>query len=131
MSSKNEKFEFKFPYDETYGISLATIIPQIGKYWGITTDNLEHGRYRLTKQGADLSLKRNRRANRLEMLVEHLGGLEGVKGGELLWTIYYSYSEGKWAIAYYSANYEPEKVYMTEEVANKVVDMLNNGEYVL
>lgn len=128
LANKAEKFEFKFPVGNTYTVTFNEVEPHSS---GLIPSLLDYGVYRLTEHGAQLSLRRNRRANRLEMLVEHLGGLEGVKGGELLWTIYYSYSEGKWAIAYYSANYEPEKVYMTEEVANKVVDMLNNGEYVL
>ena len=67
------------------------------------------------------------------MLVGHLGGLQGFieDGGGLLWTIDYSYSRDKWTTTYYPNSYGPEKVYMTEKVARKVVDMLNNKEYAL
>lgn len=130
LANKAEKFEFKFPVGNTYTVTFNEIEPHSS---GLIPSLMEHGVYRLTEHGARLSLNRNRRANRLEMLVEHLGELEGFigKGGELLWTIHYSYSEDKWVIAYDPVNYHSEKVYMTEKVANKVVDMLNNREYAL
>lgn len=130
LTNKAEKFEFKFPVGNTYTVTFNKVEPHSS---GLIPSLLDYGVYRLTEHGAQLSLKRNRRANRLEMLVEHIGGLQGFTGkdGELPRTIEYNYSKDKWAIAYYSNNYDPEKVYMTEEVANKVVDILNNREYVL
>lgn len=128
LANKAEKFEFKFPVGNTYTVTFNEVEPHSS---GLIPSLLDYGVYRLTEHGAQLSLRRNRRANRLEMLVEHLGGLEYVKGVELLWTIEYSSSEKKWVIGFCPTNYSPEKVYMTEEVAKKAVDMLNNREYVL
>lgn len=130
LANKAEKFELKFPAGNTYTVTFNEIEPHSS---GLVPFLLDYGVYRLTEHGAQLSLRRNRRANRLEMLVEHLGGLQGFtgKGGELLCTIHYSNPKDKWVIAYDPDKYEPEKVYMTEEVAIKAVDILNNGEYVL
>ena len=130
LANKAEKFKFKFPVGNTYTVTFNEIEPHST---GLIPSLMEHGVYRLTEHGARLSLNRNRRANRLEMLVEHLGGLQECprKGRGLFWTIAYSYSKDKWVIVYDPANYHPEKVYMTEEVANKVVNMLNNREYEL
>ena len=130
LANKPEKFEFKFPVGNTYTVTFNEVALHSS---GPISSLLDYGVHRLTEHGAQLSLRRNRRANRLEMLVEHLGGLQECprNGKELLWTIAYSYSKNKWVIVYDPINYSPEKVYMTEEVANKVVDILNNGEYVL
>ncbi len=130
LANKAKDFEFKFPVGNTYTVTFNEIEPHSS---GLVPFLLDYGVYRLTEHGAQLSLRRNRRANRLEMLVEYLGGLQGFTedGGELLWTINYSCSRNKWTTAYFPNSYDPEKVYMTEEVAHKVVDMLNNGEYEL
>ena len=130
LANKAENFEFKFPVGNTYTVTFNEVESHSS---GLIPSLMDYGVYRLTEYGAQLSLRRNRRANRLEMLVEHLGGLQRFtgEGGEPLWTIDYSYSENKWTTAYFTNFYGPEKVYTTEEVANKVVDMLNNKEYVL
>lgn len=130
LANKAEKFEFKFPVGNTYTVTFNEIEPHSS---GLIPSLLDYGVYRLTEHGAQLSLRRNRRANRLEMLVEYLGGLQGFteEGEEQLWTINYSCSRNKWTTTCFHNIYDPEKVYMTEEVANWVVDMLNNGEYVL
>ena len=85
----------------------------------------------LHTHGAQLSLKRNRRANRLEMLAEYLGGLKEFDAKKDNWCVCYSPDCHEWFCDVISRIYDPEKVYMTEEVARKVVDMLNNREYVL
>ena len=94
---------------------------------GDTLDWFDHGRYRLTREGADICLARNRRSNRLAMLAEHLGGLREFAPGKSNWYVFYS---DTW-YAGSTTPYEPDKVYMTEEVATKNVSMLNNGEYTL
>ena len=130
LANKAEKFEFKFPVGNTYTVTFNEVEPHSS---GLIPSLMDYGVYRLTEHGAQLSLKRNRRANRLEMLVEHLGGLQGFTedGGELLWTVDYCCLRNKWTTAYLPNSYHPEKVYMTKEIADKVVDMLNNGEYAL
>lgn len=130
LANKPEKFEFKFPVGNTYTVTFNEVEPHSS---GLIPSLLDYGVYRLTELGAQLSLRRNRRANRLEMLVEHLGGLDVFigKGREPIWTIQFNYPRNEWETAYFPDRHDPEKVYMTEEVANKVVDMLNNKEYVL
>ena len=106
-------------WDTSYGTNAT----------GNAKDYLEHGRYRLTKQAAELSLERNCKANRLEALVESLGGLiEFVYGVES----YYVYSlNGNWEYRCHANTFHVEKVYMTEEIAQQVCEILNKGRYVL
>ena len=93
-------------------------------YAGSSEDYIEHSRYRDTKEQAEYSLARNKRANGLEALVMKLQPDE--LGGD--WYVY-KY-EDKWgygtAYAYY-----PERVMMNEETAIKVCEMLSSGEYSL
>ena len=96
---------------------------------GSLPERIRIGVYRTTKEGAELSLERNRKANRLEMLAEYLGGLKGFVEGERNWYIHYE--NKNWLVHYTRGCYSPERVYMTEEVAMKIADMLNNGEYEL
>ena len=67
--------------------------------------------------------------NRLEMLVEHLGGLIEWEEGTENWHIFLR--DGKWETTTSSYCYEPEKVYMTKEVAEEVCKILNSGRYSL
>ena len=64
------------------------------------------------------------------MLAEHLGGLREFIQGKDNWQVSQD-KGGYWFITHSLSNYDPEKVYMTEEVATKIVSMLNNGEYTL
>ena len=128
LANKAEAFGFKFPVGNTYTVTFNEIESHSS---GLIPSLLEHGVYRLTEHGAQLSLRRNRRANRLEMLVEHLGGLKEFDVKKDNWCVYYSPGCREWFCDVISRIYDPEKVYMTEEVAKKVVDMLNSREYEL
>jgi hypothetical protein len=121
-----EKLKFKFEKGKTYFLGVEDVT----NFWNGTDKlNLKHGRYRKTQKGAELSLKRNQRANRLEMLVEYLGGLKEFVEGEENW--YISYSNGEYASGYEHEIFDPEKVYMTEEIVIKACDLLNRGAYSL
>jgi len=123
-----EKFEFEFVKDKTYFISSASI----GSiYSGTAETHLNHGRYRKTKEGAELSLKRNQRANRLEMLTEYLGGLREFVNDRDSWYIFFSIEDDCWDFGYSVYSYHPDSVYMTREVAKQVCELLNSGAYSL
>jgi len=121
-----EKFEFDFKKHGTYLLNMTSLYTQ-----GSGNDKvyIDYGRCRTTEEGAELSLKRNQRANRLEMLVEYLGGLKKFVVGNLNW--YITFRDGEYHPACSTNWYEPEKVYMTQEVMNKVCEMLNGGAYSL
>ena len=120
-----EKFEFKFVEGNTYQLFVDACAEKVD---GNSKELLYCGRYRTTREGAELSLKRNQRANRLEMLVEYLGGLkEFVEGGEN-WHIMF---KGEYKPGCSETWFEPEKVYMTREVVKKVCELLNSGAYSL
>ena len=70
---------------ETYLVGVQEVIPEAD---GDALDFIEHGRYRHTKEVAEMSLERNKRANRLEALAEDLGGLTEFVDGEENWYIY-------------------------------------------
>ena len=91
--------------------------------------SIKYGRYRTTQKGAELSLKRNQRANRLEMLVEYIGGLKEFVVGEENWYVYYY--EGEYRSACIETSFDPEKVYMPREVSKTACDLLNSGAYSL
>jgi len=130
LVKKPKKFEFNFPGEKTYFVSEGQICAEWGGY---NRDYLQQGRYRLTEEGAKLSLERNKKANRLEMLAEHLGGLKEFeyKKGVKNWYVTYDNFYNAWTPALTENMYDPEKVYMTKEVAIKVANMLNKGEYEL
>ena len=87
----------------------------------------DHGRYRKTQKNAEYSLERNKRANRLEALVEDLQGELGVGDCYIIYnnlTKRYGYRCEPNAI-------EIGIVRMKEETAIKICEMLNNEEYEL
>lgn len=93
------------------------------------TNYIEHGRYRKTKESAEMSLARNKRANRLEALVDQLDGLRKFAYGEENWYVYKS--DYTWIAIQTRKCFSPEVVYMAKECAIKVCEILNNGEYEL
>jgi hypothetical protein len=121
-----EKFEFEFEKDKTYMMHIESYSD---KYSGVDEDAILFGRYRKTKKGAEISLKRNQRGNRLEMLVEYLGGLKEFVEGEENWYVYYY--EGEYRSTCIETSFDPEKVYMPREVSKTVCDLLNSGAYSL
>jgi len=128
LANKSEKFEFEFTPYHTYMLETHTHYETCSVK---EEEYIRHGRYRLTEEGAQLSLERNCKANRLEMLAEYLDGLKEFKEGEKDWYVFYDYHYKKWVTGGSSTSFFPETVYMTREIATKIANMLNNGEYEL
>lgn len=123
---KPKKFKLEYIDGQTFKIEKSCV----SHGWsGDSLIALEHGRCRKTEEGAKLSLARNKRANRLEALVEQCGGIKEFSDGD------YNYHicsiEGEWEYFATLDTYEPEKVYMTKQTAIKVCKILNAGEYKL
>lgn len=123
--NKPKQFEFEWKANHTFLVNSTHIDKNlIGK----ENDFVKAGIYRKTSQGAILSLARNKQANRLEMLVEYLGGLKEFKINEPNWYICYKNNEWNFETA---SCYYPGMVYMTEKVAEQVCNILNAKEYTL
>jgi hypothetical protein len=121
-----EKFEFVYSKDRSYYLNLTTVATSSSDNHPIV---LEHGRYRKTREVAEQSLARNKRANRLEALAEQLGGLRDFDGQDLVSYVYKE--DAKWHANSVIKLFCPEVVYMTKECAKTIADMLNNGEFEL
>lgn len=121
---KPKKFEMKYEKSNTCFIDTAHI-----ECHGVDETLIEYGRYRKTKESAELSFARNQRANRLEALVDQLDGMKEWICGEENFNVYYENNEFTYGNSKYI--YEPDKVYMTEDCAIKVCEILNAGEYKL
>jgi hypothetical protein len=121
-----KKFEFSYDKDNLYFLNLTSIATNIIYNH---SDLVEHGRYRKTKEVAEQSLDRNKRANRLEALAEQLGGLREFDNHTLLFYVYKQYDT--WRVQELITIFCPEVVYMTEECADTIADMLNNGKFTL
>lgn len=128
---KPKKFEFSYEQGKTFYLSDRDIINS--SWIGKDLISIEHGRYRLTKEAAEQSIARNKRANRLEALAEQLGGLRVKKEGTRAW--YVSYYKGSWVPSDDSDSlydvYRPEVVYMSYECAIEICRMLDEGEFSL
>lgn len=122
---KPKKFEWKYESKGTYIVNTHTYE---WHYNGSDKDYIEHSRYRLTKEAAEQSLARNKRANRLEALAEQLGGL---KEFEYNVENYYVYKDCIFKYNFTENSFYTEVVYMTEECAIEICRMLNEGEFSL
>ena len=118
--SKPTKFEWEYEQFKTFLVAETSIFE--GRA-GTKHDYLAHGRYRKTEQGAEISLARNRRANRLEALVDQIGEIKEFVYGE---TNYFIHRNKKWCVGCASISFEPDKVYSTEETMEKVCNLLNS-----
>lgn len=120
------RFKWKYEQSKTFrlGTTNATRFED-----GEATLCIEHGRYRKTKEVAEQSLARNKRANRLEALAEQLGGLREFTFDKENWFIY-SY-KGEFMCTYTDGALDHEKIYMTKDCAIEICRMLNEGEFSL
>jgi hypothetical protein len=95
----------------------------------LLSEMIKGGRYRKTKENADYSLQRNKRANLLEALVEDLQGELGV--GEMV--VYFDLDEKEYR--YDNGGFgrqSIEEIIMKEETAIKICEILNTkGVYEL
>ena len=118
---KEYKFKWQYENSKTFMLYISNIIHACA---GNNKLNLEFGNYRKTQENAEKSLLRNKRANRLEALVEQLqGDLKGDYSIFLDYTLTWNY--GLKTIK------EPGVVTMQQETAIAICKMLNNGEFSL
>jgi hypothetical protein len=121
-----EKFEFVYSKGSSYYLNATSIVTSNN---GADPIVLEHGRYRKTKEVAEQSLARNKRANRLEALAEQLGGFQEFNYTAEMYYIYKQYD--KWSTYSPTSTFFPEVVYMTKECAETITNMLNSGKFTL
>lgn len=119
------KFQWKYPIDHTFLLETDAVY---SNYDGKGIAYLEYGMYRKTKEAAEQSLARNKRANRLEALAEQLGGLMKYRLKERHYYVYFNC--GIW-VKSDTINYQPGVVYMTKDCATEICRMLNEGEFSL
>lgn len=125
---KEDRFELEYENGNTFFLGSFKIS---GSCRADDRNSLQHGRFRKTVIGADLSFRRNKRSNRLEALVEQCGGIkEFILGGGDNYYIYFSHN-GKYDVGSDIQTFEPEKVYMSKGTAQKVCEILNSGRYKL
>ena len=119
-----KKFEWNYKRLETFFVDVDYIRVNTT---GDDKNYLEHGRYRKSYLTANKSLVRNKRANRLEALVEQIQGeLEGD------YIIYHDTLSPHWHYRSLSNHiFYPGIIVMRESTARKVCEMLNNGEFSL
>ena len=92
---------------------------------------VENGLQRKTKKAAELAAKRMRRIMLLSALAAELGGEREFVEGEQNYCIDKHIESDKWTAVFNEHCYEPEKVYMTKDCAEKICNMLNSGEFKL
>ena len=125
--NRPKKFELEYEKDKAY---LVSTHEAGGDSSGSDKVFLDHGRYRQTKEAAELSIARNRRANRLEALVEQCGTISEFTDEGYDYYVYND-SRNKWYSGCNNDNFSPERVYMDEATAKKVCEILNAREYEL
>jgi uncharacterized protein (DUF1684 family) len=119
---------FEYEKGNTYFIHYDYISE---KYDGETERRKNYGRYRRTKEAAEMDFKRQTRMFRLSALAWELGECKEFVPAEDNWEIDYSYSSKEYFMSSSTIIEDPTKVYMTEETARKVLEILNSGEYSL
>lgn len=90
---------------------------------------IKYGRYRRTKEQAEMDFKRQTRMMRLAALAWEVGECVEFVPDKENWYVYKF--EGIFKASFTDASFEYDKVYMTEKTAVKVCEILNSGEYSL
>ncbi len=90
--------------------------------WGVT---------RKLEESAKLAFERSWRMMRLSALAAELGGEKDFINDDRNWYITQDADTGDWIANFILSHREPEKVYMTEECAERICNMLNEGEFEL
>ena len=85
------------------------------------------GLSRKTKEAAEIAAKRMHRMMPLSALAAELGGEREFVTSKKNWFI--ARNGANWIEGYSTSYYNPEKVYMTKECAEKICRMLNTGEF--
>jgi len=116
---KSKKFRWDYKRNATYQLGEYSISSDC---YGNSNYYLEHGRYRKTQANAELALKRNKEANLIEALAEQFGS-DG-SGGCII-----TLDKGKYCYCYSTVTIGTPR--MTEEIANKVCEVLNSKQVIL
>jgi hypothetical protein len=124
QASKPKLFEYEC--NNTYHIGTHSIAD---KHNSINPIQSTYGRYRRTKKQAEMDFKRQTRMMRLSSLAWELGECVEWEYKTANWYIFLDH--GVWKSHYHELTYFPFEVYMTEQTARKVCEMLNSGEYSL
>ena len=88
------------------------------------------GLIRTDSESAWVSARRNIRANRLEALAHSIGGAYEFEFGEGNYYVVVD-EDGTFDACISSCYLEPEKIYMTNDTAQQVCEILNSGTYKL
>ena len=88
------------------------------------------GLIRTDSESAWVSARRNIRANRLEALAHSIGGAYEFEFGEGNYYVVVD-EDGTFDACISSCYLEPEKIYMTNDTAQQVCEILNSGRYKL
>ena len=126
--NKPKKFECSYVDGNTFYISTVCTDTEFS---GNCKLYIEHGRYRKTQKAAEMSLARNKRANRLEALAEQLGGLKEFVCGTKNYFVLYDNDTGEWESGWSFSLYNPSITYMTQDCNIEILRMLNAGEFSL
>ena len=118
---------FDYENGSPYLVQVYNVTPGIGK----DIEYKQYGRYRRTKEQAEMDFKRQTRMMKLSALVWEVGECVEFTYGTSNYYIYYDYKDKIYYTGYDSMYYNPITVYMTEATAIKVCEMLNSGEYSL
>lgn len=88
------------------------------------------GLIRTNPESAWVSARRNIRANRLEALAHSIGGAYEFEFDKPNFYVLIG-KDGKFTFSNTCTYLEPEKIYMTRDIAEKVCEILNSGRYKL
>ena len=131
----NKEYVIEIPEQGLYLINEGTMLEEYTQEyldcegWNIDILN-KLGDIRTNPESAWVSARRNIRANRLEALAHSIGGAYEFEFGE--GNYYVVVDEDYTFEACISSCYlEPEKIYMTNDTAQQVCEILNSGRYKL
>jgi hypothetical protein len=126
----NESEEFKWEYESYNACYLGSLFIE-DNFLGQDKDYLYHGRYRKTKANAEKALERNRLANRLEALAEQLDSdwvADWDDPEQYKYYIVFSHDSQNYKTFARGLLEGIGQVYMSEETAIKICNMLNSKE---
>jgi len=125
--------EFELRYKENDYLVGTHYVDKVGgaNRIGLNENLAKYGHIRKTKTGAKQALKLKTKVMRLHALAEQLDGLKEFKTGESNYSILFDNDKKEWYVNIFIRIQNPTTVYMTEECAEKICDMLNSGRFEL
>ena len=131
----NKEYEIEIPEQGLYLINEGTVLEEYTQEdlecegWNVDILN-KLGDIRTNPESAWVSARRNIRANRLETLAHSIGGAYEFEFGGKNYYVYVM-EDGTFDVGDEGAILEPEKIYMTKDIAEQVCEILNSGRYKL